>query len=407
MRRRRIYVLFQTVVFASCAHANAPSNQPRSDPPPRTVTVVQGQVAPTVTLSGLIAPFENVAISSTLQEPADAVYVHEGDYVHAGQLLAQLDTADLEANYVAAIRNAEDARAKVAQTRDQAVLNVQQGHSDLSSAQSQLAQAQQKLQLSTVTLQRDQQLYKQGYLSHQVLDNDRTQYENDQQGVASAQAALRTAQATVVVNGTASRGLQQETVASAQAAAASAFAQADQIAVQIQKARIVSPTDGIVINRNINVGQYPGNAQIFTLQHVNKVYAMLNASSDQVFLIRQGSPAEVQAGSLHGYRTTGVVEAVLGQAEPGATNFVVKVRVPNAGGKLQSGMVVSATIKMPAVAGAMIPTSAFLDASHDAVRTRDGDGSTRVVAVRAVAEDGTHSIVQGLSRGTRVIVQAQ
>jgi multidrug efflux pump subunit AcrA (membrane-fusion protein) len=406
MRHHRLFVFLQAVAFASCAHGNSPAPAP-ADPPPRTVPVVEGRVAPSVTLSGLIAPFENVAISSTLTEPAQAVYVREGDYVRAGQPLAQLDTADLQANYVAAIRNAEDARAKVAQARDQGVLNVQQGRSDLESAKSDLVQAQQKLQLAEVTLKRDQELYKQGYLSHQVLDNDATQYQNDQQAVASARAAVRTAMATVIVNGDASRGLQRETVTSAQAAAASAFAQADQIAVQIRKAGIVSPTDGIVINRNINVGQYPGNAQIFTIQHVRDVYAMLNASSDQVFLVRPGSPAQIQVGALHGYRTRGVVEAVLGQAQPGATNFVVKVRIPNDGGKLQSGMVVNATIKMPAVAGTMIPSSAFIDAAHDAVRTQDGNGSTRVVTVRAVAEDGTHSIVQGLSRGTRVIVQAQ
>lgn len=402
----RVCVFLQAVALASCAHSSASPTQPPRDPPAKTVAVIQGRVTPSVTLSGLIAPYENVAISSALQEPADAVYVREGDFVRQGQVLAQLDTADLQANYAAALRNAEDARARAAQTRDQSVLNVQQGHSDLAGAQSQLAQAQQKLQLATVTLKRDQELYKQGYLAHQQLDNDFTEYENDQEAVNSARASVRTAQATVIVNGDASRGLQRETLVSAQAAAASAFAQADQIAVQIRKATITSPVDGIVINRNINVGQYPGNAQIFTVQRIGTVYATLNASSDQVFLIRTGSPAQVQVGSLHGYSVPGVVEAVLGQAEPGATNFVVKVRIRNPQHALQSGMVVNATIRMPAVAGAMIPSSAFIDAAHDAVRMSTADG-VRVMPVRAVAEDGTHSIVDGLPRGARVIVQAQ
>jgi multidrug efflux pump subunit AcrA (membrane-fusion protein) len=402
----RICVVLQAVALASCAHGSASSTQPARDPPLKTVTVVQGRVTPAVTLSGLIAPFENVAISSALQEPADAVYVREGDYVRQGQVLAQLDTADLQANYIAAVRNADDARARAAQTRDQSLLNLQQGHSDLADAKSQLAQAQQKLQLAAVTLKRDQELYSQGYLAHQQLDNDFTEYENDQQAVASARASVRTAQATVIVNGDASRGLQRETLVSAQAAAASALAQADQIQVQISKATILSPIDGVVINRNINVGQYPGNAQIFTLQRIGTVYATLNASSDQVFLIRPGSPAEVEVGSLHGYRVPGVVEAVLGQAEPGATNFVVKVRIRNPQRTLQSGMVVSATIRMPPVAGLMIPSSAFIDAAHDAVRMSTADGM-RVMPVRAVAGDGTHSIVDGLPRGARVVVQAQ
>jgi multidrug resistance efflux pump len=358
-----------------------------------------------VTLSGLIAPYQNVTISSSLQEPADAVYVHEGDAVRAGQLLAQLDTADLQANYNAALQNAEDAYARIAQTRDQGTLNIQQGNAGLANAQSDLAQAQQKLNLAQVTLRRDRSLYAQGFLSHQTLDNDTTEYETDRQAVASAQANVQSAAATVRVNGSASGGLQQENLASARAAAASAKAQADQIAVQIGKAAIRSPADGVVINRNLNPGQYPGNASIFTVQQIDTVYAMLNASSDQVFLIRPGTPADVSVGNLHAKTLPGVVEAVLGQAQPGGTNFIVKLRIRNAGSILQSGMMVSARVRLPPIAGTMIPTGAFIDAAHDAVRMQERDGSIGIVTVRNLAEDGAHSIVAGLRPNSRVVVQ--
>jgi HlyD family secretion protein len=378
---------------------------PARDPPPRTVRVTEGRLQPSVTLSGIIAPFQNVTISSSLQEPADAVYVNEGDAVRAGQLLAQLDTADLEANYNAALRNADDAYLRVAQTRDQGTLNIQQGNSAYASAESQLAQAQQKLNLSQVTLQRDRALYAQGFLSHQVLDNDTTEYESDRQAVTSAKANLENAAATVRVNGNDASGLQQENVASARAGAASAKAQAQQIAVQISKASIRSPVDGVVINRNLNPGQYPGNASIFTVQQINTVYAMLNASSDQVFLIRPGTPADVSVGSLRTNTMHGIVEAVLGQAQPGGTNFMVKVRIANPSGALKSGMVVAARIRLPAIAGTMIPTGAFIDAAHDAVRMQQRDGTIGVVTVRDLAEDGAHSIVDGLPANARIVVQ--
>ena len=395
--------LLAATAAAGCArHANAADPSPA--PSPRTFAAVQGRLSPSLTLSGLIAPLQNVAISSTLQEPADSVYVHEGDRVRAGQVIAQLDVADLQANYISARRNAQDAHSRIAQTRDQGTLNIEQAKSQLVTAQAQLAQAQQKLSLSTVTMQRDQQLYSQGFLSHQVLDADTTQYETDRKSVDSAQASLQNAQETVRVNGDSSGGLQRENVASAEAAAASAGAQADQIAVQIKKATITSPVDGIVINRNINPGQYPGNSQIFTIQQIDQVYAMLNASSDQVFLLRTGAPADVSVGTLHTAHVRGVVEAVLGQAQPGGTNFIVKVRIPNTGGRLQSGMVASASIALPAVSGTMIPTTAFIDAAHDAVRTASPDGTIRVVTVRDVAEDGVHSIVQGLPPRTRVVL---
>jgi multidrug resistance efflux pump len=332
------------------------------------------------------------------------VYVREGDYVRAGETLAQLDTADLRANYNAAQRNAEDAGSRVAQTRDQGLLSIEQGKSGLTSAQTQLVQAQQRLALAQVTMRRDRALYAQGFLSRQVLDTDTTEYETDRQTVASAQAAVQNAAATVQINGTPSRGLQQESVASAAAAAASARAQADQIAVQIAKTTIVSPVDGVVVNRNLNPGQYPGSSVLFTIQQVDTVYAMLNASSDQVFNIRPGAQADVSIGTLHQAHLHGVVEAVLGQVQPGNTNFVVKVRIANPRRILQSGMIASADIALPNVYGPMIPATAFVDAAHDAVRTTNGDGTTRIVAVRSLAEDGRYSIVAGLPPNARVVV---
>jgi multidrug resistance efflux pump len=321
--------------------------------------------------------------------------------------LARLNTADLQANYDAAVRSAQEAESKIAQTRDQGTLNIQQGQSGLASAQSTLAQAQQQLALSQSNMQRDQELYPQGYITKQQLDTDTTQYLTNKQAVASAQASLESARSTVLVNGTASHGLQQENVVSAQAAAASAQAQAKQIAVQIAKAVIVAPVDGIVVNRSINVGQYPGTNPLFTLQDVSTVYATLNASSDQVFLIHPGARARVTLQGLPGDPMPGVVEAVLGQAQPGSTNFIVKVRLPNVHRRLQSGMLAVANVSLPVVEGPMIPTSAFTDASRDTVQTRGADGATRLAPVRDVADDGHYSIVEGLSPQSRVVIPQQ
>ena len=55
---------------------------------------------------------------------------------------------------------------------------------------------------------------------------------------------------------------------------------------------------------------------------------------------------------------------MLGQVQPGSTNFTVEVIVPNQGNRLQSGMAVTGTITLPTVTGIGIPTAAFLDDSH-------------------------------------------
>ena len=399
----RPFAFVALCVLAGCtAHARI-ADQP-SSPPVRTAIAKYGELSPSVTMAGIIAPLQNVGISSSLQEPASAVYVHEGQYVSAGEVLAQLDVSDLQANLVSAQRSAAEANAKVSQTNYQSTLALSQGFSDLANARSQLQQARQHLQLDQLTLVRNQALLKNGYVPQQTVDQMQTQVMTDESALRAAQAAAANAAVNVKVNGTPDQGLQASNVEASRAAASSALAQAQQLAVQIAKGTIVSPIDGVIINRNLNPGEYPGSRQIFTIQQTNWVYAMLNASSDEVFRVQPHRRATIHIGSLGNVTTTGVVEAVLGQAQPGSTNFVVKVRIPNPQHRLQSGVVVSADVPLPAVFGLVVPVAAFTDDSHTAVRTVDQNGSVHQVNVRAIADDGHRAVVSGIKSGTRVVI---
>src|SRR6202042_107 len=150
----------------------------------------------------------------------------------------------------------------------------------------------------------------------------------------------------VEANGSISgNGLQAAAVKQSQAQEQVATAQAQQVRVSIGKASIVSPIDGVVVNRNINPGEYPGNRQIFTLQQINPVYAVLHASSEQVASIENGAVATVTAPDLSGMqRFAGHVTGVLNQINPGSTDFQVKVLLANPLQKLRPGMVVQGTI---------------------------------------------------------------
>src|SRR5271157_4032427 len=94
-------VLIALVILGGCGRS---SNRMRggvggqaSAAPIPTAVAQQASVKPTLVIAGIIAPLQNVAISSTLAEPADTVTVNEGDSVRAGQVVAVLDTADLRA----------------------------------------------------------------------------------------------------------------------------------------------------------------------------------------------------------------------------------------------------------------------------------------------------------------------
>ena len=364
-------------------------------------------IHPTVQIAGIVAPYQNVSISSSLSEPTDSVAVIEGDDVRRGQTLAVLDTTDLRASLEAAQRSAASSDARVSQTQYQAQLNIGQGSDQVRNARAAVLQAQQTLKLDQVNLQRYQTLLNSGYVSQQQVDQQRTTVHNDQQQVLSAQASLQSAVLNSNVNGNYQQGLQAANVASAQADAASAHAQADQIQAQIDKALVTSPVDGIVVNRNLNPGEYPGSRTIFTVQQVDPVYAELNASSEDVFRIQRGANVSVAVAGVNTGSYRGRVNAVLGQVQPGSTNFTVEAILANPGYRLKSGMAVTGTINLPVVTGIGVPTTAFLDDSHDSVMVVNPDGTAKLAKVQERGSDGKTSVVTGIAQGTKVISNGQ
>jgi HlyD family secretion protein len=400
--------LLVSLAIAGCGHHRRghgfPSPGPASIP---MATAAPATIHPSVQIAGIIAPYQNVSMSSSLVEPADSVAVIEGDYVHKGQTLAVLDTTDLRASYNAAERSAVSDAARTQQTQYQATLNIGQGNDAVRNAQAALLQAQQTLKLDQVNLERYQALLASGYVSQQQVDQQRTMVHNDQQAELSAQASLSSAVLNARVNGTYQQGLQAANVASASAAAEAAYAQAAQIQASIDKALIVSPVDGVVVNRNLNPGQYPGSQTIFTVQQLNPVYAMLNASSEDVFRIQRGGAVTVSVAGVAGASYSGKVSAVLGQVEPGSTNFTVQAILVNPGLHLKSGMAVTGTVALPSLSGIAIPTTSFLDDSHDSVMVVDSSGTAKTQSVRERGSDGTRSVVTGLTSGTKVISNGQ
>ncbi len=389
-----------------------------------TATAKLATVRATATISGVIAPLQNVAITSQLAEAADSVNVNEGDRVHPGEVIAVLDTADLraqlaqdEATVLTDQRTAESGDAKVTQARYTQRLNIDQGSDTVKSARAALAQAQQTLKNDQQNLVRDQQLVANGYVAQQTVDQQQTTVINDQAAIRTAQANLSSAITNQQVNGTSTQGLQAANVASAEADAraahavvAQAQAAAQQVQTSIAKATITSPIEGVVVNRNLNPGEYPGSRTIFTLQQLDNVYAELNASSADTFSIPVGAPVSMSVAGSSGATYRGRVVAVLGQVSPGSTNFTVKVLVANPDEKLQSGIPVTAVVTLPAVSGVGIPTTAFLDETHTSVIVADDelvDTVAKTVNVHEIASDGTTSIVTGLTAGQRVVSNGQ
>ncbi|HVR45873.1 MAG TPA: efflux RND transporter periplasmic adaptor subunit [Candidatus Binatia bacterium] len=368
-----------------------------------------GTIQPAQRLAGIIAPFQNVAIQSSLSEPTNAVYVREGDSVRAGQILAQLDTSDLQAQMQSDLATANSNHANTTHTVFSGSLSIAQGQDTLRTDDAAVRQAQETLSNDQMNLARDQNLLGQGYISQQAVDAQSTLVRNDQQALNSANANLASARSTVQANGSLSgEGLQAAAVRQSQAQEEVAIAQAQQVRVQIGKATLVSPIDGVVVNRNLNPGEYPGSRELFTLQQINPIYAVLHASSEQVARIVNGVSATITAPDIAGVQCfSGRVVGVLNEINPGSTDFQVKVQLANPLRRLRPGMVVQGTIATTPIRGVRVPATAFTDDNHDAMMTVQADGSVKTVQVAEVGNDGTTSVVTGVSPGTRIVTNGQ
>jgi multidrug resistance efflux pump len=408
MQGRVVALLVVAALSTGCgkgkAHADA---SPTPGPLVKTITVQTGSVQPTAVIAGVIVPFRQVGVGSSLSEPISDVYVREGETVHAGQVLARLQTDDLQAELASSERVVAEDTQRYAQTAYQVQATTAQDTTQVRSARAALRQAQVALAGAETDLNRYQRLADQGYLASQTLDEQRTTVANDRAAVFSAQATLSSAEANAQANGNGSgAGAQQSNLAASRSAADAAEASTEQLRRTIARAVITSPLTGTVDAVNANPGEYPSGRQLFTIEQVDQVYAVLPASSPQVVRIRRGSAATV-APNGSSVKTRGTVDAVLDQVQPGTTNFTVKVLLPNPNGQLHGGMPVTGTIDMPIARGIVIPITAYIDDSRTTIYTVDSNGTIATGHVKQIADDGTNAVVTGISAGTRIIADTQ
>jgi RND family efflux transporter MFP subunit len=394
------------VITLLCACSKRPAATPLAAAVVPVTVAQNAKVSPVSTLGGIIVPFLNVQVQSNLVEPVDEVEVSEGDRVTKGQVLARLDTRDLEAQLRSDVGTAQSDAAKATQAYDQADLTIVQNDNSVLSAKSALRSAQATLATAQLNLRRDAELLKSGFISQQTYDAQNVTVRTDTSAVRTAQVNLQNNLKQVQSNGSTATGLQGATVAAARAEEQTALGQADNIRAAIAKATIMSPINGVVVNRNLNPGEYPGSRQIFTLQETDKVYATLNGAGSQVIGVETGAPAQIASSDHGGLKTTGKVVGVLDEVTPGSTNFIVKVLVPNPSGNFHPGMVVSGRVTKPSTSGIRIPLTAFLDTTDSTVQIIN-NGLVKTVGVTMLADDGTNAIVSGLRAGQQVIANGQ
>lgn len=182
------------------------------------------------------------------------VLAQEGDLVTAGQVLARIDTTELQAQ-----------RAKYA-------ADVASEEASMLEGKATVAQRQAELILKEANLRRALKLVGTGAVSQE--SRDQAQSEHD-----SARAILEAAQRTVTAR---------------ERAIASAKALVDQIDAQIADTNLTAPVRGRVLYRLANPGEVvSAGGKVLTIVNMSEIYMEIYLPSEQVMRIPVGSQARI------------------------------------------------------------------------------------------------------------------
>lgn len=171
---------------------------------------------------------------------------------------------------------------------------------------------------------------------------------------------------------------------------------------------IRSPMDGVVIARNISVGQVVDTGFVaFDISNLSTVWVTAAVNQQDLSLIHQGAAADVVTAGYPDQVFHGRVAMIGDTLDPETRTIPVRVVVPNPATKLRPGMFASAHIAEPETREAVfVPEDAMQNINGMPVVFVTADGTTfqaRTVNVGTRAQ-GKAEIVDGLKPGDRIVV---
>ena len=351
----------------------------------------RGDLSVTVTAAGTIRPTNQVEIGSELPGTLRSVEVDFNDEVHAGQVLARLDTARLEAQVRQSKAAVDSARA-----------NVQQTQAASRDAESQVARLREVRKLSGGKVP-----------SKQEMMSAETALERARAAVVSARASVEEAEATL------------ETQQS-----------------ELAKGEIRSPMNGIVLTRDAEPGQTVSASlqshALFTIaEDLSRMQLLVDVDEADVGQVKPGQEAMFTVDAWPDRKFPAKVTQVRygAKAQQGVVTYETVLAFDNSGRLLRPGMTATAVIEVGKVSnGILVPNAALRFEPPAQPAQRQGgllqsllsrhrkappatlggqahvwvlrDGQPARVDVAAGRSDGSWTEVhgQGIEAGTRLIV---
>lgn len=236
-----------------------------------------------------------VTVSSRVSARVEELLVNEGDQVQAGQVIAKLESKELEAQYLQAKANLAAAEAKLAG------LKAGSRPQQIAQAGAGSAQAEANLDNARKGYERMAMLYEKGAISAQQLDAAQT-------ALAVAQAQANAADQSLNLAQEGSR-VEDVQVAAAQAEQAAAALQNAQLA--LDNAVIRAPGDGVVAVRSVDAGESVTVGQsLFNIVNLQDVWVAANIDESEFGKVSVGQAVDISIDAYPGQKITGQVSEV-------------------------------------------------------------------------------------------------
>jgi HlyD family secretion protein len=361
--------------------------------PSKLAKVERGDLAKSVVATGKVEPITKVEIKSKASGIVKKLYVDAGDRVKQGQLLAELDKEEIE--------------ARVTQAKAQ----VEASEASLKGSEADLERAKVDAEGPDVPMlkrayDRAQGMAKEGVVSASALDDAQKNYELalNKQNVAKAQLLVLKAK-----------------IGQAQAQLLQDHANLKQLEEQLGYTTISSPIDGIILSRDVEVGDAVSSilvlgstaTLIMTEGDTSEVYVKGKVDESDIGKVYLGQPARIKVESFKDKTFNGKVTKIspMGVEKDNVTTFEVRVSINNPGGELKAAMTANAEIILEEHKNVLqIPEGSILydkdkKASVEIPDERGKEGKRKIAVNIGISNGAKTEVLGGLKEGDQVVLQ--
>ncbi|MDU0340925.1 HlyD family secretion protein, partial [Bosea rubneri] len=352
----RVWVIGAGIGAAALATgylALRPTGGVANDAAYRTAAIDRGQITASVRATGTLTPVTTVVVGSMLSGQVVEILADYNSQVKAGQIVARLNSDQIKTRRDAAaadlsqakadlvVKRAQLERARVARTKADSTVKDLEAQRDRTKAQ--LTDAKR-------TFDRQNELFTRGAGAQQGLDSARTQVEIQTATLASNEAQIASLKAEI--SGLdADISLAEGQVQSGEALISQREAKLKDILIDLERTDIRSPVDGVVVQRQVNLGQTvaaslsaPELFQIAQDLRIIDIYA--NIDEADVGRLKTGQTVSFSVNAYPNRSFQGKVEMVrLGaQTIQNVVTYTGVVRVENRDLALLPGMTANVQI---------------------------------------------------------------